>query len=172
MVIDSHCHLDLLAEKKDINQVLLEAAEAQVAAIVVPGINEQNWLTINQLANEHAMVSFALGFHPMFLDKIDAGSIGRLEQRIAESISNSKLVAVGECGLDFYQGRENERQQKSLLIEQIRIANQHQLPVILHCRKAHQDLIALLKQSPPLNGALFMDSVAVISKQWTMSILA
>lgn len=150
MVIDSHCHLDLLAKKKDINQVLLEAAKAQVAAIVVPGINEQNWLAINKLASEHATVYFALGFHPLFLEEVDDGSIARLEQRVAELKNNQKFVALGECGLDFYQGRENELLQKSLLSEQIRIANQYQLPIILHCRKAHQDLIALLKQNPPL----------------------
>jgi TatD DNase family protein len=65
-----------------------------------------------------------------------------------------KCVAVGECGLDFYHGRDNEVFQKQILETQIKLANQCGLPVLLHCRKAHQDLVVLLKHTPPKFGGV------------------
>lgn len=154
MMIDTHCHLDLVVRKKNLPQVLKEAKLAEVRAMIVPGINLNNWPEIEQLAHEHSDVYFALGFHPLFIEENWKQGAEKLLERIPQALASKKCVAIGECGLDFYFGREQESQQKMLLAEQVRIANQFQLPVILHCRKAHQDMISLLKQHRPLYGGV------------------
>lgn len=152
-MIDSHCHLDLLADKKELQQVLLDAETAGVQKIVVPGINEANWERIRKLSTDYDQIHYALGFHPQFLDGVTKSSLERLAQLVEERVPE-KCVAIGECGLDFYHGREDEAFQKQVLEAQITLANHCKLPVLLHCRKAHQDLVVLLKQTQPKYGGV------------------
>lgn len=152
-MIDSHCHLDLLAQQKDLQQVLSAARQQGVEKIIVPAINESNWATVQMLSEQNDDIYYALGFHPQFLDELSEHSLDNLASRIGSSVPE-KCVAIGECGLDFYHGRENETLQKQYLNAQIDIANLSQLPILLHCRKAHQDLVAILKRNPPKYGGV------------------
>lgn len=152
-MIDSHCHLDLVAQQIDVQRVLREAKQQGVEKIIVPAINEGNWARVQMLGEKNKGVYYALGFHPQFLDEISESSLDNLASRITPLVPQ-KCVAIGECGLDFYHGRENEALQKHYLNTQIDIANLSQLPILLHCRKAHQDLVALLKRNPPQNGGV------------------
>ncbi|MFA0440465.1 hypothetical protein BCU70_08070 [Vibrio sp. 10N.286.49.C2] len=161
MMIDTHCHLDLVAKHTDLPAVISEARLAGVKAMIVPGIDENNWSTVTHLAQQYDDVYYALGYHPAFLDTLAEHSIAKLDAQVTAALEGSnKCVAIGECGLDFYTivGMESvealKSQQKQLLKEHIFIANAHQLPVILHCRKAHQDMVALLRQCPPKHGGV------------------
>ncbi|MCL9773319.1 TatD family hydrolase [Vibrio methylphosphonaticus] len=160
-MIDTHCHLDLIAAKTDLSTVLKDARRAGVEGMIVPGINEENWTEIAQLAQQHSDIYYALGFHPLFLTGVSTVSVERLTQRLtqAQSLSN-KCVAIGECGLDFYHlGQDGDAeptklQQRQILREHILLANKAKLPIILHCRKAHQDMIAVLKKHTPIYGGV------------------
>lgn len=153
-MIDTHCHLDLAAKKLPIQQLIDEAHECGVTKIVVPAINDSNWSIVNDLGNQHPSVYFALGIHPGFINGESTVILANLSDYMEQTKSNKKWVAVGECGLDFFHGRENEAQQKQVLIAQLQLANRFKIPVLLHSRKAHQDLIKILKQWRPEFGGV------------------
>ncbi|WP_390902885.1 TatD family hydrolase [Vibrio qingdaonensis] len=160
-MIDTHCHLDLIAAKTDLADVLEGARAAGVEGIIVPGINEENWTDIAQLAQQHSDIYYALGFHPLFLSGVSSASIERLKQVFVQARGlPNKCVAIGECGLDFYHLGQDcdvelvKQQQKQILREHILLANKAKLPVILHCRKAHQDMMALLRKTAPIYGGV------------------
>ncbi|MGJ7095063.1 TatD family hydrolase [Vibrio hannami] len=152
MLFDTHCHLDREELSQDIDSVLDEAELSGVSHLLVPGCGVFNWDRVEKLSECQQNIYFALGLHPYFLDKHRDDDIEELERRL--KFGKSKCVAIGECGLDFYHSRESELQQKALLISQIKLANAYELPLILHCRKAHQELIKVLKQHPLKNSGV------------------
>ncbi|CAH0525017.1 TatD family hydrolase [Vibrio hippocampi] len=152
-MIDTHCHLDLLAEHLSLDTALEDANASGVSKIIVPAVNSRNWHKVSELAGQYEQVYFALGIHPCFIES-GSISINALQSELHQQRNNKKWVAVGECGLDFYHNRDDEVQQKKLLIDQIHLANDYGKPVLLHCRKAHQDLIKILKQHRPLYGGI------------------
>ncbi|KAB1455243.1 TatD family deoxyribonuclease [Vibrio panuliri] len=151
-LMDTHCHLDLMVQKGiNLEQALVEATQAGVAKIIVPGIDASNWATIKQYAKNHAMVEWAIGIHPMFVSETSADQLVVMRERLEQG---ETCVAIGECGLDFYHGRNDEERQTYVLIEQLKLAQQYQLPVLLHVRKAHQELLKLLKKYPLTRGGI------------------
>ncbi|WP_241033839.1 TatD family hydrolase [Vibrio maerlii] len=152
VMIDSHCHLDLIKAPLSTQKVIDDAAQLGVDKILVPGISPSNWQQVELLSRQNESVYYALGCHPMYLSADISSSLRRLE--LALDNRNERCVAVGECGLDFYKGREDADLQLEYLVKQLKLANQHLLPVILHCRKAHQDLVKVLKANKPIKGGV------------------
>ncbi len=151
-MIDSHCHLDLIQRPLLLEDVVKEARSSGVEKIVVPGISLSNWTAIKELSEAHESIYYAVGCHPMFLsleiEDVLKAMKGALEEK------GPKCVAVGECGLDFYNGKEYADFQIRYLEQQLVLANHFELPVILHCRKAHQELIKILKANIPVQGGI------------------
>ncbi|GAK83881.1 putative deoxyribonuclease YjjV [Vibrio ponticus] len=151
-LFDTHCHLDLMVDKGVNLEAALQAAKhAGVERILVPAVDESNWDRIAQYAEIYSMVEWAIGIHPMFVTEQSLEQINRMRLRLE---SNLSCIAIGECGLDFYHGRENQALQTTVLIEQLKLAQQYNLPVLLHVRKAHQELLKVLKQYPLPRGAI------------------
>ncbi|WP_375751156.1 TatD family hydrolase [Vibrio sp. HN007] len=146
-LFDTHCHLDREELSINIEGVLDSAAEAGVKHILIPGCGAFNWEQVKEISQSRANLYYALGLHPYFIDKHNKNDLSELESRLQKG--DPGCVAVGECGLDFFLSRDNEAIQKALLIEQIKLANTFELPLILHNRKAHQDLIKILRQYKP-----------------------
>ncbi|WED21217.1 TatD family hydrolase [Vibrio sp. JC009] len=151
-LFDTHCHLDREEFKQDLPQIIAEAKSAGVSHMLVPGCSMENWERVEEIASLDKNIYFALGLHPYFTDTHKPAHIHLLKQRLDGR--SDKCVAIGECGLDFYHSRNDEALQKQLLTEQILLAKQFNLPLILHCRKAHQDLISILKRHQPLPGGV------------------
>ncbi|WP_456379168.1 TatD family hydrolase [Thiolapillus sp.] len=143
-IIDSHCHLDMPAFDQDRQQVLEQARCVGIEGFVVPGTTQESWQKILDLAAQNHDVYPALGLHPCFCS---AQATGRIEQLrvLAES---AHPVAIGEIGLDFYPGNRdlNRELQLQLFELQLQIAQDLGLPVILHTRKAHDQVLGLLKK--------------------------
>ncbi|OLQ87715.1 hypothetical protein BIY21_16780 [Vibrio ponticus] len=152
-LFDTHCHLDLMVEKGiDLDAALSAAKQAGVEQILVPAVDESNWDRIADYAEQYTMVNWAIGIHPMFVAPKSLEQINRMRMRLE---SNASCIAIGECGLDFYHGRDNQQLQTEVLVEQLKLAQQFELPVLLHVRKAHQELIKVLKQYPlPCGGVV------------------
>lgn len=152
-LFDTHCHLDLMVQKGiDIDTALQQASKAGVERILVPGIDASNWNVIQQYSHKYPMVDWAMGIHPMFVSEHSIEHIKQMKTRLERG---EDCIAIGECGLDFYHGRDNQALQVSVLIEQLKLALHYHLPVLLHVRKAHQELIQVLKQYPlPRGGVL------------------
>ena len=134
MLTDTHCHLDLDKFDEDREAVIQRALDAGIERILIPALELESSQTVVQLANSHPVIFAAVGYHPTDLDKWDNKSIDNLRQLVK---STSKIVAVGEIGLDYYWVKELEKQelQRVILKQQLRLAQDLNLPVIIHMRE-------------------------------------
>ena len=148
-ITDSHCHIDVADFDADRDAVLAECRAQGVSRIVVPGVVASGWDKLVQLCRQQQGLYPALGLHPVFLDQHGANDLKLLEQRLAVE---GDVVAVGEIGLDFYLADLDQQRQIALFEAQLVIANNAGLPVILHVRKAHEQVIAILKRFKPKGG--------------------
>jgi len=138
-LIDSHCHLDLEPLNSGVQHFMQEAAAAGVHFFVVPGVHPDGWSGIAALAAENRPVLPAYGIHPMHAGCINDENLDRLQEFA------SLGVAIGEIGLDpVYQ--VPLAQQESAFREQLRIAAKLGLPVLIHCRRAFNRVLIILRE--------------------------
>jgi TatD DNase family protein len=147
-VIDTHCHLDVDAFEPDRRTIIERARIAGVSDIVVPAIRRDGWERLLRLCESDASLHPALGLHPVFLEQHDDEDIDALER----SVARRRPVAVGEIGLDFYINDPDRGRQSDLCAAQLDIAARYRLPVLLHVRKAHDQMIKLLRDHPVIGG--------------------
>jgi TatD DNase family protein len=141
-LIDTHCHLDVEEFDPDRDQVLAAARAAGLVGIVIPAIYATAWPRLLHLCASAADLYPALGLHPVYLDRHRPADIADLERAIAEA----KPLAVGEIGLDFYRPELDPARQLVLFEAQLGLAKASGLPVLLHVRKAHDQVLAALKR--------------------------
>jgi TatD DNase family protein len=147
-IIDTHCHLDCPEFAADREAVLARARAAGVIAQLIPAIHRAGWPDLIALCARHPDLHPALGLHPVYLDQHQDRDLAALERALADT----KPTAVGEIGLDFYLRDLDRARQTRLFEAQLAVARQARLPVILHVRKAHQEMLAILRRSPPVGG--------------------
>jgi TatD DNase family protein len=155
-VIDSHCHLDKPEFDADRGAVLARARAAGVTEVVVPAIGPDSWEALAAWARATPGVHFGLGVHPQLLPELDPVGDGARLETLEAALARGGAVAVGECGLDAPSaaGAPMERQIE-VLRGHLRLARQLGLPVVLHCLRAHDPLLALLAEEPlPAGGVL------------------
>lgn len=151
--VDTHCHFDFPPFTGNETQSLQQAASAGVQAIVVPAIEAANFDRVLMLAQTHGAVFAALGLHPIVIEKHLDVHIEWLEEKL--QTRGSKLVAIGEIGLDLYRDEPHFDRQQTILDVQLTLAKRHDLPVILHSRRTHDKLAMHLKRmSLPRTGVV------------------
>ena len=148
-LVDTHCHLDVADFDVDREAIIQRCHVAGIQQIVVPAIEQSGWSNLLELCQRHESLYPALGLHPVFIDKHKPEHLDSLEALIA--ISNP--VAVGEIGLDFYLKDLDRQRQLSFFESQLTIAKAAGLPVLLHVRKAHDQVLVLLKKIQ-VNGGI------------------
>lgn len=131
MWIDSHCHLDFFSPPF-IKEVLKSARKSQITNIIIPSVSPENLSRVLDLAEQDDSLFYALGFHPMYINKIEDSDLITL----SDSVKNSSPVAIGEIGLDMFVRKDNIDKQEHFLISQLKLAIDYDLPVILHTRNA------------------------------------
>jgi TatD DNase family protein len=141
-IIDTHCHLDIEQFDTDREEVWARAQENGVSDIIIPAVTAGRWDGLLALCAGDARLHPALGLHPVYLEQHREQDL----EKLPDAITASRPVAVGEIGLDFALRELDRQKQVSLLERQLEIAEQFALPVILHVRKAHDDIIRLLKK--------------------------
>lgn len=149
-LIDSHCHLDDDRFDGRRDDVIARAAAAGVNAMVVPATTANRWDKLKRICAIDEGLHAAYGLHPWFVEQHQHQHLRELD----EWLEIEQPVAVGECGLDFYQSRSDEKWQRQLFIEQLQLANNHTLPVIVHARKALDDVISLLRKNASHGGVV------------------
>lgn len=147
-IFDSHCHLDVSAFDHDRLEVLQQAESVGVNKILVPAIEYQSWDSLISFCRSKPGLYPALGLHPVFMRNHSQAHIDAL----AEAVDRHKPTAIGEIGLDFYVDKNNKKEQILLFEQQLEVARQYHLPVILHVRKAHNEIIKLLKKHQAVGG--------------------
>lgn len=141
-LIDTHCHLDIADFDPDREAVLRRAREAGVKDLVIPGITAAGWPGLRSLCATDPGLHPALGLHPVYLDQHRPDDLQALEQTIAEG----PPVAIGEIGLDRFVTDVDPARQRALFEAQLTIAQAAGLPVLLHVRKAHDEVLATLRR--------------------------
>jgi len=149
MIIDTHTHLDNRKFIDDVDEVIQRAIEHNVKKFVIPAADPADLPRAVELAQKYEEVYFAVGFHPVDIEKYD-------EKLITCFINHPKCVAVGEIGLDYHWVKEEDKRQKQIELfhRQIEIAKEYNKPVIVHIREATEDSLKVLEAHPETRGVL------------------
>jgi len=143
MWIDSHCHLDFVRVNGSLETIIRECERQEVDHIVVPSVDPSNLVSVIDLSRQFKHVSFALGFHPMYIDKLKEGDLENLDNWISKS---EEIIALGEIGLDFFERKDNIDQQEDIFVHQLKLAQKYDLPVIMHVRGAIDRVLKNLRR--------------------------
>jgi len=138
--VDTHCHLFLL--ERDVGEVLEEARAAGVETVVCPGIDPDSSRRAVELAESHPDVFATAGMHPHEASRFDA----RARTEIQTLLANPQVVAVGECGLDFYRMHSPREDQLRVLMDHVAMARDADLPLVVHVRDAWPEILRLLDE--------------------------
>ena len=141
MFIDTHCHI-FSEYYDDIDKVISECRDNDIDKIIINGCNIKSNIEVMELANKYDIVYAAIGFHPTELDDFKEKYFRFLE----ENINNSKVVAIGEIGLDYHYDNTDKEKQIMVFRRQLDIANKYNKPIIVHSRDSIQDTYNILKQ--------------------------
>lgn len=141
-IIDTHCHLDLSQFRPDLDRIVERSRGGGVSDFVIPGYISSGWDRILKLCCRKAFLHPALGLHPVYLSDHKPEDIDELR----ELSNREKLVAIGEIGLDYQEGLDKSEEQQELFQQQLLIASGADLPVLLHVRKAHDQVLAILRR--------------------------
>ncbi len=142
-IIDTHCHLDVEQFHDDLDGIIDRSRRSGVNDFVIPGYIGSGWNRILTLCAKGPFLHPALGLHPIYLDNHQPGDVAQLR----ELTRLEKLVAIGEIGLDFQKGMVMYKEQQELFEQQLVVADEADLPVLLHVRKAHDQVLATLRRS-------------------------
>jgi len=141
-LIDSHCHLDFPVFDNDRETILADCQQRGINNIIVPAVTANSWNRLLSVCESSTILHPTLGMHPMFMDEHQPKHLAELQKRIEQS----NPIAVGEIGLDFFIEDHDKASQLELFEQQLIIAKQFDLPVILHIRKAYDHALQLLKK--------------------------
>jgi TatD DNase family protein len=150
MFIDSHCHLDA-SEFGDAAERIAEEARAEgVSWIVVPAVERANFETVAHLSATLPSCVHALGIHPMYVPDASEDDLSLLRERVQRALGDPRFVAIGEIGLDFFIPELTtaplRAKQEFFYSEQLKIAREFDLPVILHVRRSQDTLLKYLRR--------------------------
>lgn len=147
MWTDTHCHLDAAEFNGNSEQIALNAKQLGVHSIIVPAVCRSNFDSVAQLGK---FGGYALGIHPMYVPTASEDDLHFLRSKIEDAMSNSTFVAVGEIGLDFFVPElctpEMREKQTHFYREQLKLAKEFDLPVLLHVRRSVDQILKHLRQ--------------------------
>lgn len=154
MLADTHCHLDFSQFAPDRDEVIQRAQDSGVEFIVNIGSSLSASKRAVELAQANDFIFASVGVHPHYALEVtpaDAEEIGRLAQK-------EKVVAIGEIGLDYYNfkmpqesiSQELKIRQQRVLCKFLELAKKTALPIIIHCRQAHQEILGLIQDCLPI----------------------
>ena len=141
MYIDTHCHLSR-EDYDDIDKVIEENKNANIDKIVVSGCSRESIEEVMDLKDRYDMVYVTIGYHPEYADTVTESDLDYLKSLLGEK----KIVGIGEIGLDYHYTKDNKDKQIWLFEEQLKIAEEFNLPVVIHSRDATMDTINTLKK--------------------------
>lgn len=149
---DTHAHYDWKEFDEDRQELFVKLKEV-LCGLVNIGINIESIKKVERFAKENDFMFFSVGVHPLEVEKqID---LNKIEEIAFESKKqkDSKLVAIGETGLDYHFDISRDLQEKYFL-KQIELANKLELPIVVHSRESHEDVLKILKNNPVKKGGI------------------
>ncbi len=171
MIVDSHCHLNILPEDKvgTIDEVITKAAELGVERILCVAINPSQWDDVLQLADKYASVYAAIGVHPCEDKEVIVS-----DDELIKAASHPKVIAIGEVGLDYFHFEEDAAVEGAMewqhdrFKQHIRIAKQLDKPLIIHTRHSTPDCLTILESegADTIGGIMhcFVEDLAIAER--------
>lgn len=141
MFVDTHCHLSI-KDYDNIDLVIKNNIDAGVSKIIVSACEIDDFDEAISLLSKYNSVYLTLGFHPSEVSKVGEDDLDKLKK----VLKLDRVVGVGEIGLDYHYGRDDYLEQISLFEKQLKIAEEFNLPVVIHSRDAVNDTINTLKK--------------------------
>ncbi len=156
MWIDTHCHLDAAEFASEEDAVAASALGQQVSMIVIPAVEVRNFATVAALAHKNSNCTYALGIHPIFVPQAEEGDLAAMRVAVEAATNDVRFVAIGEIGLDFFlpilTTPELREKQEFFFTEQLKIARDFGLPVLLHVRKSQDSILKYLRRINVIGG--------------------
>jgi TatD DNase family protein len=168
-LVDTHAHLDDQSFADDIGEVIARAVKSGVGRIIVPAIDRANWETVARLAAAHAGIDAAYGLHPLFLARHRREHLDELPAWL----QTHPCVAVGEIGLDFFVTDLDPDDQRRYFADQLAMAKDARLPVIVHARRAVDEVTLAIRRAGGLRGVVhsFSGSQQQAEKLWELGFM-
>jgi TatD DNase family protein len=170
-LIDTHAHIDTEAFDDDRDDVIRRARDTGVEALIIPAIEPEHFNRVLEVAGKYENIYCAMGVHPHNANEVD----DRVLNLIEENCKNEKVVAIGEIGLDYYYDFAPKDVQRKAFTEQLQLAKNHNLPVIVHNRDSDDDLMEIIKneQDGRLKGVLhcFSGDVKMLNQALDLGLL-
>ena len=146
MLIDSHAHLEMPEFRKDLEAVIQRAKASGVEYIFTVGTEKRDWKRALEIAHAHSLIYAILGVHPQNAKEID----GETYSTLRDLCQDEKVKALGEIGLDFYRNLSPKEVQLKRFREQVELARELKLPIVVHDREAHEETIRILRSEKAL----------------------
>ena len=144
-IFDTHAHYDDEAFQDDLEGLLSAFPEGGISGVVSCGVNEESSKKNIELAHKYGFIYAAVGYHGLNTENLTDNYL----EAIKTLAQDEKVVAIGEIGLDYHYEKETKDLQIKIFREQIKLANELNLPVIVHDREAHEDTLNILKELKP-----------------------
>lgn len=142
---DTHCHLNDKKYEHNLPQIISNYEQSGIQKVICVGFDFESSFLAQKIAHDYDSVYYSVGVHTENLEDYDESKLLALLDK-----SDSKLVALGEIGLDYYYRQDNKEQQKKVFVQQLELAQKYNLPVIIHCRDAYGDMLEILKKYKPI----------------------
>ena len=149
-LIDAHCHLDFEVFDNDRTEVLQRAKDNNISDIIIPGTEKIFWDRVRSLCETNPQLHACYGLHPYWLNRQNKQDI----QELGKYIEINRPVAIGECGLDFRPQQTDKKTQLYFFEAQLDIAENNQLPVVIHSVNATETVIQTIKKFKSLTGMI------------------
>jgi len=150
MWIDTHCHLDAGEFAGEAGEIASRAARQGVSCIVIPAVECGNFRAVRDLAHSGGNCVYALGIHPLYVPQAEEEDLDILRAAVQSAVSDPRFVAIGEIGLDFFVPELCEtslrKKQEHFYGEQLKIARDFDLPVLLHVRRSQDVILKYLRR--------------------------
>ena len=154
-MFDSHCHLDFEGFDFDRLLILDQCSQAGIKHICIPGVSAQTWPKLLSLISQSdSLVSLypALGLHPYYQDQHQHCHLDKMSHLLNQN--KGLIYAIGEIGLDFALPNTDQKSQLFYFDQQLELAKQHRLPVIIHARKSHDRILQRLRKARLARGGI------------------
>ncbi len=150
MWIDTHCHLDAPELSNSLPSIISAASEKGVKAILLPAVKVSDCEHVRTLANLYGKkipgLVYTLGIHPLFINEVKEGDIATLKNQIEKSLIDPRFVGIGEIGLDYFVEGLDHQKQEQFFHAQLDLADEFQLPVVLHVRRSQDAILKALRR--------------------------
>ena len=154
--VDTHCHLDAPEFVGALPGIVSRAASKGVKAILLPTVQAADWEPVKKLVNQYRNqipgLVYTLGIHPLYINQAQESDIDTLKNQIEQSLDDPRFVGIGEIGLDYFVEGLDPQRQEYFFHKQLDLAQQFQLPVILHVRRSQDAILKALRRRKVPSG--------------------